>query len=147
MKKALCTIGFSKKSLRQFVSYLKEAGVTRLVDTRLNNTSQLSGYSKKDDLEYIMQIVGISYTHDISLAPTVEMLNDYRKKMISWEEYEKKYIHLLNERRVEVNMDEWMGDGIPCFLCSEHEPHRCHRRILVEYLRSFNQEIMINHLY
>ncbi len=68
MNHEICTIGFSKKTLKSFVELLKKSNVNRLVDTRLNNTSQLSGFAKKNDLEYVMSLVGISYTHDLALV-------------------------------------------------------------------------------
>jgi uncharacterized protein (DUF488 family) len=147
MKTNLCTIGFSKKPLRKFVGLLQQADVTRLIDTRLNNTSQLSGYAKKADLEFIMNLVGIGYVHDQSLAPTDDILKAYKKKEMSWDEYEKRYIDLLSKRKVENRIDEILEDEVTCFLCSEDKPHNCHRRLLAEYLREHKQNIGIVHLF
>ena len=147
MSQVICTIGFSKKSLRQFVKLLKEAKVTGLIDIRLNNTSQLSGFAKKDDLEYVMELIGIDYIHDVSLAPNHELLEGYKKKKISWDDYEKKYINILDKRNVNQRIDKITGDGVPCFLCSEDKPDRCHRRLLVNYLKEHsNKKIDIKHL-
>ena len=44
------TIGFTKKSAEAFFTSLRKAGVKRLVDVRLNNVSQLAGFTKRDDL-------------------------------------------------------------------------------------------------
>ncbi|WP_419883967.1 DUF488 family protein [Peribacillus sp. B-H-3] len=142
----VCTIGFSKKNLRQFVNLLKVNDVQRLVDTRLNNTSQLAGYSKKDDLEYVMELHNIDYIHEPSLAPTQDILKDYKKKQISWEKYEKEYIKLLKKRKIEERIDEIFGNKTICLLCSEHEPHHCHRRLLAEYLKEHRRDISIAHL-
>jgi len=46
-KVVLYTIGFTKKNARQFFETLKTAGVKRLVDIRLNNQSQLAGFTKR----------------------------------------------------------------------------------------------------
>lgn len=146
MKQDLCTIGFSKKSLEQFVDLMKNAGVTRLVDTRLNNTSQLSGYAKKNDLSYVMRLVGISYQHDVMLAPTEDILSAYKKKQMSWYEYEKQYIGLLEKRKVENRIDDILAGEVTCFLCSEDKPHHCHRRLLAEYLNHYKKEIKVTHL-
>jgi uncharacterized protein (DUF488 family) len=81
----LFTIGTSGKNLRKFIEILQYAGIDKLVDVRLNNTSQLAGYSKKDDLEYIMELVGIKYVHIPKLAPTQELLKGYKNKVISWD--------------------------------------------------------------
>lgn len=143
----LCTIGFSKKSLRKFIGLLQQANVTRLVDTRLNNTSQLSGYAKKGDLEFIMDLVDIAYVHDQSLAPTDDILKAYKKKEMNWDEYEKRYIDLLSKRKIENKIDEILADEVTCFLCSEDRPHNCHRRLLAEYLREHKKNIGIVHLF
>lgn len=39
----LFTIGFTKKSAEEFFAHLQNAGVHRIVDIRLNNTSQIAG--------------------------------------------------------------------------------------------------------
>ena len=41
------TIGFTKKSTETFFTRLAEAGVTRLVDVRLKNVSQLAGFCEE----------------------------------------------------------------------------------------------------
>jgi len=146
MKQEICTIGFAKKSLQHFVELLKQSQVTRLVDIRLNNTSQLSGFAKKGDLEYVMGLVGISYDHNLSLAPTEEILNPYRKKQMKWDEYAKRYVDLLAKRKIENQIDEILTDEVTCFLCSEDKPHLCHRRMLAEYLQHYKQDIQILHL-
>jgi len=54
------TIGFTKKSAEEFFTLLKDAGVRRVIDIRLNNTSQLAGFAKARDLEYFLKaILGI----------------------------------------------------------------------------------------
>jgi Uncharacterized conserved protein len=144
--KDICTIGFAKKPLKKFTGLLEKSKVTRLIDTRLNNTSQLAGYAKKDDLSYIMNLVGVKYVHDLSLAPTDDILTRYKKKQMSWDEYEQRYLQLLYDRKVEMRIDEILQDEVSCFLCSEDKPHHCHRRLLAEYLQKQNKEIKIIHL-
>ncbi|UUZ78756.1 DUF488 domain-containing protein [Paenibacillus sp. P26] len=137
---------FCEKSLQQFVELLKGAGVTHLVDTRFNNTSQLSGFAKKGDLDYVMKLVGISYIHDLSLAPTEDLLDAYKKNQITWGEYEKRYLGLLEKRKIENRIDDILADEVTCFLCSEDKPHQCHRRLLAEYLHRHKKDIKVSHL-
>ncbi|MBP1963847.1 DUF488 family protein [Paenibacillus aceris] len=144
----LYTIGFAEKSLRTFVNHLRENQVTKVVDTRLNNISQLAGYAKKEDLTYILELVNIKYAHELDLAPTKEILEAIKKKQISWGEFEKIYIDLIAERKIERKIDVFLEkEEAVCFLCSEHKPHQCHRRLIAEYLREFNKDIQIHHLY
>ena len=76
----LYTIGFTKKNARKFFGLLKQAGVKKLVDIRINNSSQLAGFAKGGDLEFFMkEICNADYVHLTDLAPTKELLKDYQK--------------------------------------------------------------------
>ncbi|MGD0537299.1 MAG: DUF488 domain-containing protein [Verrucomicrobiota bacterium] len=134
MKINLFTIGFTQKSAREFFTALKEAGVKRVVDVRLNNISQLAGFSKKDDLAYFLkEIGGIGYVHLPELAPTQDILDAYKKRKGDWSVYEKVFLELMARREVEKKINpELLKQG--CLLCSEHLPHHCHRRLVAEYL-------------
>lgn len=129
----LYTIGFTRKSAEQFFSQVRTSGAKRLVDVRLNNTSQLAGFSKKDDLAYFAKnLAGVDYIHLPELAPTPEMLAAYRLAK-NWAEYERAFLSLLEERRVENHLSQELMDR-GCLLCSEEQPHRCHRRVAADYL-------------
>jgi uncharacterized protein (DUF488 family) len=140
------TIGFAKKGAREFFSALRAAGVRRVVDIRLNNVSQLAGFTKKSDLEYFLSAIGdIVYVHRPDLAPTKEILDAYKKKQIDWAEYERRFLELLRERCAEslVSPDEMDG---ACLLCSEPAPKTCHRRLVAEYLREKWGNVEVCHL-
>lgn len=142
----LYTIGFTGKPAEKFFSLLKNSGVKRLVDTRINNVSQLSGFAKGVDLKFFAkEIANISYEHNIDLAPTKELLENYRKKKIDWDQYEIEYLNLLDMRKIGQKIDlEKLHEN--CLLCSEHTPEKCHRRLLAEYLKNIKSEIDIVHL-
>ncbi|HVA46928.1 MAG TPA: DUF488 domain-containing protein [Pirellulales bacterium] len=142
----LFTIGFTGKSAREFFERLERSGVRRLVDTRLNNVSQLAGFTKKRDLEYFLRaIADIDYTHDPGLAPTKDLLDDYKKKRIDWDEYARRFDELLRSRRPaeRLTLDELDG---ACLLCSEPTPENCHRRLVAEYLKEEWTHVTIEHL-
>ena len=142
----LFTIGFTEKSAEQFFDLLINAGVKKIIDTRIHNVSQLAGYAKGRDLKYFAREIGnMEYEHRVDYAPTKELLHQYRHKEITWPEYEAKYIRLLKERNIIKNTDFKSLQGA-CLLCSEHMPEQCHRRILAEYLRNHNRKIKIIHL-
>lgn len=146
MSRNIFTIGFSKKNLRKFVKLLKESNVTHLIDIRLNNTSQLAGFAKKDDLEYIMELVGIQYIHDPTLAPDDKLLDDYKKKRIKWNDYVEIYNNILINRNIKDRINEIIGTGTPCFLCSEEKPNQCHRKLLVDFLEENTKLVKSVHL-
>lgn len=128
------TIGFTKTSASAFFSRLRSAGVKRVVDVRLNNTSQLAGFAKSDDLKFFLsELCEIDYVHALPLAPEPEMLDVYKKGGGSWRAYEAAFIDLLERRRIETMYRPEQFDGA-CLLCSEDKPHHCHRRLVVEYL-------------
>ncbi|HHV79894.1 MAG TPA: DUF488 domain-containing protein [Firmicutes bacterium] len=146
-KEVLCTIGFSQKSLRKFVELLREASVTKVIDVRLHNTSQLAGYAKKDDLEFILEILGIKYQHVPELAPTEEILQRFKKVDKDWESYTAAFLELLEKREaIKLWKSPVFDSGVNCLLCAEHFPKYCHRRLVAEYFASVYPEIEIRHL-
>jgi uncharacterized protein (DUF488 family) len=144
---AVYTIGFTKKSAAEFFGALKRVGIQRLMDVRLSNSSQLAGFTKRDDLTYFLQaILGAEYRHEPLLAPTRELLDRYKKHRGSWQDYEVAFLDLLRERRVESRLDRSLFDGSTVLLCSEATADRCHRRLVLEYLRDHWGDMEIVHL-
>jgi uncharacterized protein (DUF488 family) len=142
----LFTIGFTHKSAEEFFDRLSRAGVKRLVDVRLNNSSQLAGFTKKEDLAYFLRTInGIEYVHLPLLAPIQELLQAYKKKKRPWSEYESDFLRLMTSRRVEENVDRSVFSGA-CLLCSEDAAEHCHRRLVAEYLRDKWEDVQIRHL-
>ena len=142
------TIGFTKKNAKTFFNFIQAENVSTLIDVRLNNVSQLAGYAKRDDLKFFLnEICNCDYIHIPDLAPTKELLNGYKKGMISWEKYEDVFLNLMAQRNVErILQPSLLNDS--CLLCSEHEPHFCHRRLVTEYLNQFsNFNFTVKHLY
>jgi len=132
----LFTIGFTAKSAETFFNLLRGSRVRRLIDLRLNNVSQLAGFSKRDDLRFFLrEICGADYLHLPALAPTKPLLRAYRAGEMGWEEYAARFIELLARRGVESEFDTGVLES-GCLLCSEHQPHFCHRRLVAEYLGS-----------
>jgi uncharacterized protein (DUF488 family) len=128
------TIGFTRKSAEQFFESLRCAGVERVIDIRLHNQSQLAGFSKRRDLAYFLRVIlGIDYVHVPALAPTEDMLRAYRAQPASWPDYERQFLALLEQRRIEETLPRKLF-ARACLLCSEPEPDHCHRRLVVEHL-------------
>ncbi len=141
----LYTIGFTKRSAEQFFTRLQEAGVRRVIDVRLSNTSQLAGFTKRDDLRFFLErIAGIDYVECAALTPSSEIRDRYRRDG-DFEAYARGYLALLRERGVEKTLDRGLFDNA-CLLCSEHEADRCHRRVAAEYLAAQWGDVEIVHL-
>lgn len=130
------TIGFTKRNAADFFGALKNAGIKRLIDVRLNNTSQLAGFAKRDDLAFFLEgICDAEYIHEPILAPTQELLDAYKKQKGSWAVYEERFIELMRARGVENELDRAIFEVPAVLLCSERTAEHCHRRLVVEYLQ------------
>jgi uncharacterized protein (DUF488 family) len=139
------SIGFTKISAEQFFGSLIKSGVKKIIDVRLKNISQLSGFAKKKDLEYFLRALGnIGYVHMPILAPTENMLREYREKG-DWGKYEQRFKELLEERKIENTLKSSDLDN-GCLLCTEETPLHCHRRLVAEYLQRKWSNVKITHL-
>lgn len=140
------TIGFTKKSARTFFDLVRSSGAHTLVDVRLHNVSQLAGFAKRDDLAFFLkEICDVSYRHEPLLAPTADLLDDYKKRRLEWSDYEVAFLALMRERSVTSTVHREAVDGT-ILLCSEDKPHRCHRRLVAELLSVHWGGVAINHL-
>jgi uncharacterized protein (DUF488 family) len=141
------TIGFTKKTAAEFFGILRDNQIRRLVDVRLNNVSQLAGFSKRDDLAYFLrEICGADYVHEPLLAPTQDMLDRYKKAKGAWADYEREFLALMNERKIEERIDPSLFAKPAVLLCSEPTAENCHRRLVVEYLKDKWQDVEFTHL-
>jgi len=141
------SIGFTQKTAEQFFGLLKRSGIRQLLDVRLNNVSQLAGFTKRDDLRFFVgEICGAEYRHEPLLAPAKEILDRYKKGKGSWEEYERRFVALMKERRIEEKLDRSLFSLPTALLCSEPTAEHCHRRLVLEYLAEKWGDLRILHL-
>lgn len=142
------TIGFTKKNAETFFKFIRSSAIKTVVDVRLNNVSQLAGFAKKDDLKFFLrELCSTEYIHAPELTPTKEILDPYKDGKMTWQAYEDKFLNLMAQRNIEKAVrPELLNNG--CLLCSEHEPHMCHRRLVVEYLNKNSElNLTVKHLY
>ncbi|HXH09491.1 MAG TPA: DUF488 domain-containing protein [Alphaproteobacteria bacterium] len=141
------TIGFTKRKAADFFGALRHANIKRLFDVRLNNSSQLAGFTKKEDLPFFLkELCGAEYIHEPLLAPTQDLLDAYRKQKGSWQEYKNGFLELMNQRRIEEYIDKELFNVPSILLCSEPTADYCHRRLVLEYLQDRWGGITIVHL-
>ncbi len=131
----LYTVGFTQKSAARFFSLLSDNGVQRVVDTRLNPGGQLSGFAKGSDLAWFLErLNGCTYAHLPQLAPTTDILHDYRKDH-DWTRYVQRFEALMDVRAIPTTLDRASFEATAsCLLCSEATPEHCHRRLVAERL-------------
>ena len=142
----LFTMGFTQKNAEKFFTILRKAGVRRILDIRLNNVSQLAGFTKRDDLRFFLrEICNADYHHLPECAPSAEILDEFKKKDGSWDIYVQRFLPLIRSRRIESVLTVEMLD-YGCLLCSEPTPEKCHRRLVAEYLKERISGLTITHL-
>ena len=141
------TIGFTQTTAEHFFGRLKAAGIQRLLDVRLNNSSQLAGFAKAKDLPYFLrELVGATYEHEPLLAPTQELLDEYKKRKGDWESYERRFLDLMAERQIERALSPAEFELPTALLCSEATAENCHRRLVCGYLADHWSDVRPVHL-
>lgn len=141
------SIGFTQRSAEEFFYTLRDAGVRRLLDVRLNNTSQLAAFAKRDDLRFFLrEICHADYVHEPLLAPTQEMLDAFKKEKGSWSDYKTRFLSLMRERRIEERLDRESFALPTALLCSERTAEHCHRRLAMEHLAEAWDKVVLHHL-
>jgi uncharacterized protein (DUF488 family) len=147
-KHPIFTIGFTKKSAEQFFDLLEQHGVEMLIDVRASNTSQLAGFTKRDDLQFFLdRLLGVDYRHLDLLAPTPEIRATLKQPDQGWPEYERQFTRHLRENQVLERLDrDLFLSNVCCLLCSEPTAEYCHRRLVAEHLASTWPELEVRHL-
>ena len=142
------TIGFTKKTAEEFFYLLESHDVSKVIDVRLFNTSQLLAFSKYPDIEYFLRrIAGIDYFQDMHFTPTERLLESYKKKFIDWRGYEEAFAALMAVRDIDDYILKNYADaeGL-CLLCTEQSPLNCHRRLVAERIADVLGDVEIFHL-
>ena len=143
------TIGFTHKSAEVFFETLRANRIELLIDIRLNNKSQLAGFTKGTDLAYFLrEICSADYIHCQEFAPTKELLSNYQKNLINWKEYELQFDQIMESRQKHLDfLPRFSSYSRLCLLCSEATPEHCHRRLVAEKIQAaFPNTVEVIHL-
>jgi uncharacterized protein (DUF488 family) len=141
------TIGFTQTNAEHFFDRLVQAKIERLLDVRLKNVSQLAGFAKAQDLPYFLdKLAGVTYEHEPLLAPSEDLLAAYRDRTLTWENYERGFLWLMEDREIQTVLTREDFDARTVLLCSEATAECCHRRLLGEYLAEHWNDLRMEHL-
>ena len=142
------TMGFAQKNAERFFNLIKNNGIEVLIDIRLNNKSQLAGFTKGSDLPFLLkEICNCQYVHKSDYAPTKEILSAYQKKEINWHGYEERFVPLMEKRKIELDFKKTFSNYKKvCLLCTEPTPEMCHRRLVAVHLKNHIEDITILHI-
>lgn len=143
----LYTIGFTQKPAERFFGLLREHGVGRGCDIRLNPGGQLAGFAKRGDLPYFLrELTGCDYLHLPELAPTAAIPGDYRQDH-DWARNVRRFEALMDARGIPDRLDRAVfTDRTSCLLCSGATPEQCHCRLIAERLAAAWPDVEITHL-
>lgn len=141
------TIGFTKKSAETFFELLELHNITELIDVRLFNNTQLSGFAKARDLKFFLKRISrIEYRHDLKFTPTKELFKNYQEKIFTWQDYIAEFERIMQERRIVPHILKNYSDSPEvryCLLGTEVSPENCHRRLVAEkFSQVFGMEIV-----
>ena len=142
------TIGFTQKSAQEFFLKLSDHKIQRLVDIRIHPSGQLAGFAKQEDLPFFLDKLanGCMYVYQPELAPTKEILKDYREDH-DWNRYLIRFEALMDERGIPGTLNQAEFERFDsCLLCSEVTPDQCHRRLVAERLVRNWPNVEIIHL-
>ncbi len=71
-----------------------------VLDVRLKNTNQLSGFTKQEDLEYFCRVIThADYVHDVEYSPSKTLLDDYLDHGLPYEDYFAAYEKEMEQRK------------------------------------------------
>ncbi len=134
----------SRKSAEEFFNKINENEIELVLDVRLHNHSQLLGFTKGTDLEYFLdKISSCKYVHDEIFCQTEKVLNEYRKKIITWEDFEKSYSELIEKRDMISLFNQKYGSfNNVLILCSGKSPETCHGRLLAKKLANKPEDLI-----
>lgn len=125
------TVGYSGRTIEQFLDALKAAGVSCLIDIRANPVSMYKPDFSKNNLERHLSAEGISYLHLRELG----VPRDIRSKAIGktdrndiWDWYDEHVASLFGARNLHRFFN--LTEHPVAFMCSELDPTCCHRHRL-----------------
>lgn len=134
------TIGYSGKTLPEFVGTLRRAGVERVVDVRALPLSRKPGFSKTA-LGQALAKAEIEYVH------LREAGNPYRDQKADVAQCLALYSAYVDHHPEVVHAVETAIEGkATALLCFEANACECHRSVLVERMMAHDPRRKVQHL-
>jgi uncharacterized protein (DUF488 family) len=130
----LCSIGYEKAGLGEFLTTLKAAGVATVIDLRDLPLSRRAGFSKRQ-LQAALEAEGMRYVHLRALGTPPEGREANRSR--DWD----RFWHIVDERMATAEAEIALAEAAEiaatspsCLLCYEADWRICHRRRVEETL-------------
>ena len=123
------TVGHSNMSAEELVGMLKQRGITQVIDVRSTPYSRYVPHFNRDNIRATLERNGTGYTHmgdALGGRPQDDRLYDRDGRA----NYELMAQEKTFQDRVR-QMEEMTEDSHILLMCTEADPMRCHRTLLV----------------
>jgi uncharacterized protein DUF488 len=139
------TIGLGGRNVDAVVSTLREIAVKRVLDLRPRRPVD-NGLPVGEVALILWAFGGGEYSHEPLLTPPPDLWQDFKQNSCGWTRFEKRFLGLLAARGVEEKFNRQFFSVPTILLGARGSPSRCHRRLVLEYLRSRGLPIDAIHL-
>jgi len=131
----LFTFGYEGLTIEGFISRLKHARVSLIVDVRELPLSRKKGFSKSAFREHLTE-AGIGYEHWPALGCPKPVRDKYREDG-DWENYTSRFLLHLDTVKVQVrDLSAIARNHRACLVCFEADFKYCHRTYVSRAVRA-----------
>lgn len=142
----ILTIGYEGQQIDEFIARLKNRNVTRLIDVREIPLSRKKGFSKSA-LKQRLELENIEYVHLRSLGSPYEIRHKLKIDLDYGYFFEAYLKYLSQNRDAIVEVYRYIADGVNCIMCFERLSEKCHRSIVAEKIKEYdNNGLKITHI-
>lgn len=134
------SVGYQGLTIGSLVERLVGAGVTTLVDVRLNPVSRRPGFSRRQ-LEGALSDVGISYVHERELGNPLDNRASFQKGNASDGRERMRAILTNGASPALQRVIDLAAHNRIALLCVEREHLRCHRAVIAEMAAEHDSSI------
>lgn len=145
MRGRIYSVGYEGMEVGGLIDHLTWAGVTLLVDVRMNPVSRKPGWSKRS-LQAALEAAGIEYRHERVLGNPPDNRDSFRRG--DGEEGRRRMREILSngsgpalERLVNEAAERYVA-----VLCVERGARRCHRQVITDMAQEIDPDLEVRHI-
>jgi uncharacterized protein (DUF488 family) len=136
------TIGHGTRPADELVECLQGAGVATLVDIRRYPGSRRNPQFNKEALSSTLADAGIAYRHAVELGGRRSgQPGEERFTCIGTAAF-RSYAARMGAREWQEALAAALEELVPCVMCAETEPQRCHRLLVSNLLAARGHEVV-----
>jgi uncharacterized protein (DUF488 family) len=136
----ICTIGHGTRPIEELIECLAAGGVRTLVDVRRFPGSRRNPQFNRTALQTSLEGAGIAYRHAVDLGG--------RRSGVPGEErfaclpVFAAYAAWMTSEPFGQALDQALAEPLPCFMCAETVPWRCHRLLVADLLTARGHDVL-----